>query len=61
MLDIRALVVLRQAVVDAMGAAAVSADIWNEFLCSAYCTVFQDCLVLRGLAHLKSCLQRSLL
>lgn len=60
LLDVRAFVIFRQAVVDAMGAAAVSADIWNEFLCSAYCTAFQDCLVLRGLAHLKSCLQFSL-
>jgi len=40
--------------------AAVPADVWDEFFCSAYCTAFQDCLVLEGLSHLKSCLQRSL-
>jgi len=40
-------------------AAAVSADVWDEFFCSAYCTVFQDCLEQRDVAHLKSCLQRS--
>ncbi len=46
--------------VDAVGAAAVPADVWNEFFCSAYCTAFQDYPVLEGVSHLKSCLQREL-
>jgi len=36
-----------------MGAAAVSADVWDEFFCSAYCTAFQDCLVLGEPCSLK--------
>jgi hypothetical protein len=46
LLDVGALVILGQAVEDAVGAAAVSADVWDEFFCSAYCTEFHDCLAL---------------
>ena len=58
MLDVRTLMVFWEAVVDAVSVAAVPADVWNEFFCSAYCTALQDSLVLRGVSHLKSCLQR---
>src|SRR6266566_4771422 len=47
--------------VDAMCTAAVAADVWDEFFCSAYCTAFQVCLVLKGVSHLKSCLQSKLM
>ena len=53
MLDVRALVVFWEAVVDAVSVAAVPADVWNEFFCSAYCTALQDSLVPKGRKSLK--------
>jgi hypothetical protein len=35
-LDVGAFVILREAMEDAVGAAAVSADVGDEFLCPAY-------------------------
>jgi hypothetical protein len=45
--------VFREAVVDAVYYAAVSADIGYELLCPAYCAVVQDYLVFRGYLSLK--------
>ena len=46
MLDIGAFMILWQTVEDTVCAAAVSADIRDEFFCSAYCAVFHDRFVL---------------
>ncbi len=57
MLDVRAVVVFGEPVVDAVHPAAVSAGIGDEFFGPADCAVFHARLVIGLFAHLKSCLQ----